>query len=258
MKSVMIYPDLKSEKAISMYSIKLIESIREYDTHIESILYHTGKPLSLFKSFYKLKKYDVIHIQHEYNLLGFYGIPFFLLLCFLLVLNKKVVITMHTVLSKKERLKGGRIKVFLRKMLYITQNFFIKMVSNSIVVHANFFKDILVDDYKFLPEKINVIPQGIIENVPETEIDEAKKELNLSGPVYLIIGSFVPDHGADKIISQANRIGGTILVATNSKSVNDRNNKRVRDYLELNKNIVRQKHLYRFVRFDIRDIPFSL
>jgi len=253
----MIYPDLKSEKAISMYSIKLVDNI-EKNTHIESLSYQAGKPLTLFKSLYKLKRYDIIHIQHEYNLLGFYGVPFFLLFCFLILLNKRVVITMHTVLSIGIKLRGNKIKVLFRKLLYLTQNFFIKMVSNSVIVHANFFKDILVTDYKLSPRQINVIPQGIIENIPKTEKDVAKRELNLSGPVYLIIGSFVPDHGADKIIKQANRIGGTVLIATNSKSVNDRNNKRIREYLELNKSIVNHRQLYDSVRFDIKEIPFSL
>ena len=83
MKSAMIFPDIKSEKGISNYSLNLTKNIRKKGFPIENFNYSAGKPLSLFKKLFQFKEYDVLHIQHEYNLLGWYGIPFFFLYCLL-------------------------------------------------------------------------------------------------------------------------------------------------------------------------------
>ena len=49
---------------------------------------------------------------------------------------------MHTVLSQNEKFKGSKLKTILRKILYLTQNKIIKIVSIKTIVHANFFKEI--------------------------------------------------------------------------------------------------------------------
>ena len=103
MKIAMVYPHPDSEKGISAYSKHLIENIKKQGGKIDEINFISGKPLSLFKSLFILLRYEVIHLQHEYNLLGWYGIPFFFILTFLKIFGKaKIVLTMHTVLSKKE------------------------------------------------------------------------------------------------------------------------------------------------------------
>jgi glycosyltransferase involved in cell wall biosynthesis len=254
MRIAMIFPTRESEKAISGYSSTLVDNIKEKKTDIENISYTAGSPLTLFKKFKEFKKYDVIHLQHEYNLLGWYGASFFMLYPLLAVSGVKVVTTMHTVLSQKEKFKGSKTKTFLRKLLYLTQNRWINWFSDKIVVHANFFKEILSTGYGVSREKIIVFPQGIIENIPTYNKQKIKKELKLSGPVYLFMGSAVPDHGHDIIIKRADKIKGTILVVANPGSVNDRNAERTKQYLEEIKKIVEDKNLNKFVRFDILDI----
>ncbi|MEK6917451.1 MAG: glycosyltransferase [Nanoarchaeota archaeon] len=254
MKIAMVFPTRESEKAISGYSVTLVDSIKQQGEDISNINYTAGSPFNIFKKFKEIKKYDVVHIQHEYNLLGGYGLPFFALYFLFSFCKCRVITTMHTVLSKKEKFKGSKLKTFFRKFLYFTQNRVINWCSDMVVVHAEFFKDILVKEYNFSPSKIAVLPQGIIENVPSYDKLKTKKELKLSGPVYLFMGSMVPDHGHDIIINQADKIGGTTLVVANPGSVNDRNTDRVRDYIEENKQIVKQKKLEKFVRFDIFDI----
>lgn len=257
MKIAMIYPSLDSEKAISNYSLNLVEAQNKL-TKMDSITYSAGSWRNLFKQMKKIKGQDVVHIQHEYNLLGGFGIPFFFLYFLLNLFNINVVTTMHTVLSQKEEFKGNEIKTFLRKILYQSQNRFISRFSKKIIVHANFFKEILMEEYGVPSEKIEVISQAIIENPKLIEKNKAKKELNLSGPVYLLIGSFIPDHGADIILKQAKDFGKTILVVANNKAVNDRNGKRITNWIEFNKDLMKKRKFDSYVRFDIKDLPNSL
>ena len=254
MKVAMVFPTRESEKAISGYSITLTENIRKTGQNIEDFTYDAGNSRTLFKKLSQLKKHDVVHIQHEYSLLGGFGLPFFILYFYLWINKIKTITTMHTVLSQNENFKSGPIKTFLRKILYLTQNRVIGNVSERIIIHANFFKDILVSGYNVSKKKILIIPQGIIERIPKYNKNKIKKELNLSGPVYLFMGSMVPDHGHDIIINQAKEVGKTILVVTNPESVNDRNSKRTMEYLKQNQEYVKKNNLSKFVRFDISNI----
>ncbi len=260
MTSVMIYPDLSSEKAIANYSIKLVESINKNSFDIKSETYLAGNSFSLIRKLSKIRRnYKNIHVQHEYNLLGGFGLPFFLVIPYLGFSKKNnLFVTMHTVLSQKEKFKGGKIKTLMRKKLYLFQNAVISKFSKKVIVHAEFFKKILVDEYGFNSQKIEVIPQGIIEGIKTSSRESARRELGLSGNVFLIIGGFVPDHGADTIIKQADKIGKTILIVTNPNPVNDRNKNRVRDYLDYNLSIVKERKLDKYVRFDLKEIPFDL
>jgi len=259
MKITMIHPTPESEKGISAYSQNLIESLRKQDVNADEITFTSGKSFSLFKKIPKILKYKIIHLQHEYNLLGGFGIPYFFLLTILgTIFCKKIIITMHTVQSQNQEFEGSKLKTFLRKQLYKRQNGHIDATTKLIIVHAQFFKDILVKEYDISEEKIKVIPHGIIENIKITDKEQAKKELNLSGPVYLIIGTFVPDHGADIILKQADKIGKTILVVSNPSGGNDRNKEKIQNFMNLNKRIVEKNRFERIVRFDLREISDEL
>jgi len=254
MKAAMVFPTRESEKAISGYAMTLRDNIKKSGVDMDNVTYTAGKPTTLFNQISKLKKCEVVHIQHEYNLLGNYGLPFFVLYFLLFFGNCKVVTTMHTVLSLKEEFRGSKVKTFLRKMLYILQNRVINWFSNAIVVHTGFLKETLAREYGINRSKIIVFPQGIIEDAPKYDRNKMKKEFKLSGPVYLITGSMVPDRGHDIIVRQADKIGKTVLIVANPGSVNDRNSDRTRKYLEECEKIVQQKKFNKFVRFDVSDI----
>lgn len=259
MKSAMIYPSTESESAISNYTLVLLKSITKKGFEMNSETYEAGKYKTLFKKLRKIKEYDLVHIQHEYNLLGGYGLPFFCLLFYLKFFTKsKIVLTFHTVLSKKSKFEGNILKTILRKILYHTQNRFINLTCDKIITHCYYFKNILVGEYNINSNKIEVIPQAIIEDIKTLSKSQARKELKLSGKVYLLIGSFVPDHGADIVVRQAKKIGKTILIATNPYSANDRNNERILNYLGKVKKIVKDNFLQDYIRFDLGKIPFEL
>lgn len=247
----MSYPDLASEKGISSYSENLIKNIKKQGLTIDKITFMQGKFLTLAKKLSLLLKYDIIHIQHEYNLLGGYGIPYFL---FLPILGrKKLIVTMHTVLSQKEKFQGNKIKTFLRKILYKLQNKFINLFSAKIIVHSEFFKKILIEEYKIPEEKIIVFHHASLENIKEDK-NKSKKELGLSGEIYLLIGTIMPDHGHDIILRQADKIGKTILLATNPIAVNYRNEDKIKNFLKMNQDIIKENNFEKFVRFDLGQI----
>src|SRR3972149_3988793 len=113
MKIAMVSPNLKNEKAIAFFSEKLVDSVKKTGERMDNITYDAGSFKSFLKVFPKIRKYDVVHIQHEYNLLGGYGIPFFLVYLILLLSKRyKIVTTMHTVLSQKEKFEGSPLKIF--------------------------------------------------------------------------------------------------------------------------------------------------
>lgn len=255
MKIAMVFPIGESEKAISSYSTYLTEAIKKTGLNIDALNYTAGSYKSFMKIFPKLKNYDIIHIQHEFNLLGGYGIPFFKVYSKLKKLkNTKIITTLHTTLSLKKKYYENFIKTFFRKILYLTQNKLINIVSSKIIVHSNFFANILIKEYNFPKKKLKVFPLGIINNVKITEKNKAKKELGLKGPVYLIIGNLIPDHGALEILKQADKIGKTILLVSSLQAVNDRNKKRLGNYLEILQKEVKKRNFSKYVRFDIKDI----
>jgi len=254
MKVALIAPSRESEKAISGYSNHLVEALKEEDINVTEINYLTGSPLTLFRKISRLKKYDIIHIEHEYNLLGWYGSPFFIFYLLAHLIGNKIVTTMHTVLSQKEKFIGNPLKTFLRKMLYLTQNRIINWFSDEIIVHANFFKRILAKEYGFPEDKITILPQGIIRGIKIIPKTTAKKRLKLLGNVYLIIGNFVPDHGGDIILKKAKEIGKTMLIVTNQEAVNYKKQKGRSNYLASCIKYVNDNKLSKWVRFDVSSI----
>ncbi|PIO08346.1 hypothetical protein COU59_01835 [Candidatus Pacearchaeota archaeon CG10_big_fil_rev_8_21_14_0_10_34_12] len=258
MKVALISPSLESEKALSKISLYLVNETRKKGVEIDLINYTAGSVKSFFKIVPKLKEYDIIHMQHEYNLLGLYGLPFFLVLMCLFMLNKKLIIHMHTVLSNRVTMDKSILKSIFRKLLYFFQNRMINAVSDKVLVNEQFYKDILLKEYKFKKSKIDIFPQGVIHDAKIISKSKAKKELGLKGNVYLMIGNLTEDVGADIIINQADKIGKTILFATNPKGVNVRSKEKTKNYINLNKEIVRKNNFEKFVRFDLREIPDNL
>lgn len=256
MRAAMVYPSRESEKAMSGYSTTLITEIEKKRVDINCEEYTLGSPMTLFKKLFRIARYDIIHIQHEYNLLGFYGIPFFLVFLFLGLFRKgKLIVTMHIINSPKEKFKGNFIKSFFRRGLYKFQNALIRKTSDKVIAHSKFLADILIKEYKFNPSQVEVITQGILEHIPRISKSEARRQLGIKSPVYLLIGNFVPDHGADIILKQADKIGKTIYVKVNPKPVNLLKKQKLLWWVEYNKDIVKKNQFEKFVKFDYRDIP---
>lgn len=258
MKIAFLSPTIESEKAISVLSRDIVKNLRKSGIEIDLLTYTARSPKSFFKILKKLKEYDMVHLPHEYGVLGYFGLPFFLILPLMRLLSKKIIITIELAPSLKQKFPGSFLKTFLRKILYIFQNRLINYVSDGIVVHEDFFKDILINEYNYPANKISVIPQGMRDDTTLIDKNKAKKELNLSGPVYLTIGNLTTDSGADLIIKRADKIGKTIVFATNPHAANTGNRKKVEAFINLTKQIVMQNNFEEYVRFDLREIPNEL
>lgn len=259
MKVAIVYPTTESEIAMSNYSLDLIEALKKSEIEVVKGEYVFHKPLSLFKILPHLTECDLIHIQHEYNILGWKGLPFFPLLLYLKLFFKgKVILTMHNVPSRELKLEETKFKRLLRRTFYLIQNKWIKYFSDYIIVHCHYFKKILINEYGFNEEKVNVIPQAIKQGIKSVGRKFARKYLNLSGKIYLIIGTFVPDHGAGDVVKQADKIDGTVLIVTNVSSAYKRNDRRVLNYLDYVKSLAKNPKIKKKVRFDLKEVPFDL
>ena len=259
MKVAMVYPTIESENAISNYSLDLIKALEKKRIKIIKGEYTFHKPLSLFRKIPKIKKSDIIHIQHEYNILGWKGLSFFPLLVFLkFFFSGKTILTMHNVPSKKTKIKESKTKNLMRKILYSTQNSLIKNFSDHTITHCYYFKEILIHEYGFDKKKISVIPQTVKEEIKTSKKEKSKKELKLFGKNYLIIGTFVPDHGAGDVVKNADKINGKILIVTNASKAYKRNDLRVLNYLNYVKSLTKSPKINKKVRFDLKELPFDL
>jgi len=207
MSIVMIYPDNKCEQAIHNYSKNLIK-----ETKTDSLTYTRGKPWTF--PFFSALKYKTVHLQHEYNLLGFYGLPFFILLPLLWLCGRRLILTMHTVISPEDERIG-----VIRALFYAIVNCIINITKTKVIVHSQAFKDILTLEYSFKEKNIIMIRHGVKE-VPKFDKEQIKKELGLKGNVILLIGTFHRDHQPHVIINQADKIDGEVFIVWNSNKGN--------------------------------------
>lgn len=142
-------------------------------------------PRYIFEILKELKKDkpDLIHLQHELNMYG--GIltasmfPFLLLA--LRLLGYKIVITVHAAVFKKQvdkkfislfHQESLLIKPVLLKLFFHYIYKTISILADSMIVHTNLTKEIIVGDYGAQKNKINVIPIAI----PQKEINNSEIE----------------------------------------------------------------------------------
>ncbi|MFH0892562.1 MAG: glycosyltransferase [Candidatus Falkowbacteria bacterium] len=133
----------------------------------------------------KSQEIRLVNIQHEYGLFG--GEQGEFLIPFIELLNKPVVITMHTVLPRPDDKMRKVGEVIAKK-------------SAAIVVMNSRAKDILRTVYRVDQNKIHVIPHGVF-HVPFPSKSKAKQKLNLSGRTIIsTFGMISRDKGIEYAI----------------------------------------------------------
>lgn len=252
----MLAPDRATEFGISKYSIILSNAIRKNGIQVDELYFKRGSIFSLIKLIPKLRKYDLVHLQHEYNLFGrlsaIFLVPFVLL--FISIYTRgRLVVTMHTVGSRKKKLFSNYAlwSFVKRNVIYVLQNFIVLIFAKAIIVHSRDQANLLINEFWGKKEKIKIFTHGIDDDVLKFDKEKSKKELKLKGNVYLIIGNITPLKGADAIINQAKKINGTVVIAGN---VNPFDKTYYQGYLEGLQNYVRNNNLQTHVRFDISNI----
>ncbi len=254
MKIAMLSPDGNYEKGISNYSKDLIHAIKQNGLDVDLVTYKNRKFISLLEVIPKLKKYDIIHIQHENRLFGFIdGFWFMPFITFLRMMTKgKIVITFHTVHTKQEQLfslynfLNFLKRNFTHPLNFLFANFFAKLF----IVHTSFLKDDLINNSAIKENKIVVIPQGVRLDRPHFNKVSVKKKLNLKGKVYLMVGTMGPNKGFEIILRQAKKIGKTILIVGGFGSR--------QDYITELKRYIKENGLQDIVRFDLKYQPLNL
>lgn len=180
--------------------------------------------LQIFKELCKIKP-NAVHIQHEYFLYG--GLVTAVLFPLLVILSKlvsrKVVVTIHGVIPlklledqefKKENGIQGPSLILKLGLILVTK--LMVLPSDKVIVHEQFLKKYLVEDYKENPRKIIVIPHGVedLESLPK---DEAKKRLGLEGKTALLYFGYLTGYkGIEELLEAykeiAKKIPNTVLI----------------------------------------------
>lgn len=167
-----------------------------------------------FKEIYKMvckEKLDVIHIHHELFLYGniFENINFLLFLLKCKIKKIKIIIEFHAVLSLKkintEFTESNRIK-FPPSVVKVCFLFMYKIcyyICNSLIVHEDLFKTLLVQEYHMKENKINIIQLPCINPDNIMNVKEAKKKLNIASNqnMILYIGYISGYKGIDTLIN---------------------------------------------------------
>ncbi len=117
-------------------------------------------------------KPDIVHLQHEFNMYG--GLPtaaiFPFLVLWLRFSGYKVVVTIHSVVLKKEidkdfialfNVKPILARPFLFKIVFSVIYFLITKFANKSITHTKMMKKSLIFDYHGHPDKIEPIPTAV-------------------------------------------------------------------------------------------------
>lgn len=143
---------------------------------------------------------DVAHINHEYMLYGkpLVGSLFPLLPLFIRLAGIKVAITMHSVVPRSIigrrfflQYGGGKRLSIVKEILFIFVTKAIVACASQVIVHSQFSKQILVDDYMVSGNKIAVVQHGVPENVIRYDKREAKERLGLEGKKIILFFGFI-------------------------------------------------------------------
>jgi len=163
------------------------------------------------------------------------------------ILGKKLLFTAHDIDFRKLVGKDSAInRLTLRFMYHIVDH---------IIVHTEKMKEELIKGFNIKENKISVVPFGINEVIPNTDlkIEEAKKKLNLKNgeKVVLFFGNIAPYKGLDQLIKS--------LVYLKDKKIKlviaGRIKHECQDYWENVKTLVREHDFNDYITQRIEYIP---
>ncbi len=159
-----------------------------------------AKVLRVLSYYGKLVLYAVTPTPKLFHILWNNKFEFFdrtLLMLYYRILGKKIVLTVHNVNAGKRDLNDS----FLNRLsLRIQYN-----LCHHIFVHTEGMKSELVSDFAVTADKVSVIPFGINNTVPKTDLtsSEAKRMLGIadSDKTLLFFGNIAPYKGLEYLVS---------------------------------------------------------
>lgn len=169
-----------------------------------------GRLLDVFMLLSKVRAYnpDLVHIQHEFFMFGGFSS---LLLVPLLILGlklhgKPILVTLHGVVAHHELERGllapesgvgpSIAALVLRLLLRSVSSY-----TSAVIVHDEYFKEVLVGEYRFLASKLLALPLGIDQPLEMVSKEHAKNLLGLDGQkIILFFGYIAPYKGVENLL----------------------------------------------------------
>jgi len=248
---------------IESYTEELCSALKRHHVKIrkcaiKSSIFHLYLISEAIKS-----KADIIHIQHEYSIFKPrpFGFTILIPLILLRMLQRKIVVTLHTVYPIREfesyippkYRRYNCILKWLAKIIFLTITKLIGKLSHHIIVLTPIGVKILKNDYGIFNAKF--IPYGIHES-KIYDAEYAKQRLGLSNKTVLFcFGYPYPNKGFQYAIEALNELvkrnfDKIILILQDTRPAYEY--QKCEEYANMLKDLVRKKDLARYVYF----IPF--
>jgi len=162
-------------------------------------------------------KEDIIHIEFHLSLFGklfvFPGLYITIFLMWLKLFSKaKVVVTMHDS-STKDSAKNLGIKgmVFFHYYKFLT--FFIKNLSDRIIFHSEYGRDIALKEWNFNKNKIDIIPFGSPSNMKKLDKKVCKEKLGFPHKkILLILGYIKEGRNYELVLESLNKLDKNVIL----------------------------------------------
>jgi len=165
-----------------------------------------GKVLRLIAYYTHLIPYVAVTKEKLFHILWNYKLEYFdrtLLMLYFKLMGKKIVFTAHNVNAGKRDSNDSLLNRLTLRIQY--------RLANHIFVHTEQMKRELLDEFKVRQNAVTVIPYGINNSVPRTEMTtaEAKRRLGIkeSERTILFFGNIGPYKGLEHLIAAFQMIG---------------------------------------------------
>jgi len=167
----------------------------------------TSKALRVLRYYARLIAYTATAKPKLFHILWNNKFEYFdrtLLMLWYRVLGKRIALTLHNVNGRKRDCTDSMVNRLTLKAQYrLADHFF---------VHTEKMKQELIDEFAVGSEKVTVIPFGINNAVPDTQITgkEARQRLGLTGKekIILFFGNIAPYKGLEYLVEAFHRITG--------------------------------------------------
>ncbi|HOX40662.1 MAG TPA: glycosyltransferase [bacterium] len=154
---------------------------------------------------------DVVHLHQELRLYGEIYTSFVLLYLLWRLRRQgvKTVITIHGIVAKK--LINAK---FIKENNTSFPPFVVRAgfhiifcgmcrLADQIIVHENFFREVLISDYKAKPSKVDVVNLGVEDLVPVLTCEQARKKLKIKKKRVILFFGYVTSYKSPELLLRA-------------------------------------------------------
>jgi glycosyltransferase involved in cell wall biosynthesis len=105
--------------------------------------------------------YDIVHIHMDYSQFHPWGLGLIPLLIKLRLDKKKTVVTIGTILRKKDTYARNKFLAYMKNIVLSISNPLIALFSDKVTVMVGDMRETLIEDFHINDKKIAVIPHGV-------------------------------------------------------------------------------------------------